>query len=394
MPLFSDASSSVDDPYLAHALRLALRGSGTAAPNPLVGCVVVKDGRIVGEGFHARAGQPHAEVLALADAGEQASGADVYVTLEPCAHHGRTPPCADALVAANVRSVTIGMNDPNPTARGGIERLRGAGIEVHVAKDPSPFAELNAGWLKRLASGVPRVIAKVGVSLDACPSLSPAARASMTGPYGREVTRRLRSRVDAVLVGASTVRVDDPELTSRDSSGVPAAHQPLRVVLARETMPPADARVFTDGRADTVLLVPDTMPDDGTSSRVHDVTVLRYDGNQGVVGALRTLGAQGVNDLLVEPGPRLLRAFLDADAIDILVVVTGGGFAGPSAPRLLQCDLAPAAWPIGTIPALHPPSCGTAEPDALVRPFIAREAEVVGDVAVTVWERSSVKTDG
>ncbi len=394
VPLFSDASSSVDDPYLAHALRLALRGSGTAAPNPLVGCVVVKDGRVVGEGFHARAGQPHAEVIALADAGPEACGADVYVTLEPCAHHGRTPPCADALIAAKVRSVTIGMNDPNPIAQGGAERLREAGVVVHVAKDPSPFAELNAGWLKRLATGVPRVIVKVGVSLDACPSLAPDMRASMTGPSGGEVTRRLRSRVDAVLVGASTIRVDDPELTSRDPSGIPDADQPLRVVLTRETMPPADARVFTDDRARTVLLLPDAMPDPEASLSSDGLTALRYDGSQGVVGALRTLATQGVNDVLVEPGPRLLCAFLEADAIDTLVVVTGGGFAGPSAPRLLQCDPAQGRSPGRTGTASHRTSHGVAASGALVRPFSAREAEVVGDVAVTVWERSSVKADG
>ena len=161
MRLFSDVTSRIDDAYLARAAVLALRGAGRTWPNPVVGCVVVRDGEIVGEGFHPRAGEPHAEIFALAQARERARGADAYVTLEPCNHHGRTPPCVDALIEAGVASVTIGMTDPNPVAAGGLERLRTAGIAVNVVADQAPFAEITLGWLKRMRTGLPLVTATV-----------------------------------------------------------------------------------------------------------------------------------------------------------------------------------------------------------------------------------------
>ena len=234
---------------------LAERGLGSTAPNPLVGCVIVADGRIVGEGFHPRAGEPHAEVFALRDAGDSARGATAYVTLEPCNHHGRTPPCSEALIAAGVARVVVGMRDPNELSAGGVERLRSAGIQVDLAADPGPFAALNEGWLKRMASGMPFITAKLGLSLDAHGAFAAGERAAITGPSGAEVTRLLRSQADAVVVSASTVIADDPALTVRAADGSLDARQPLRVVLVRETLPPQTAALFTDGLAETIVLV-------------------------------------------------------------------------------------------------------------------------------------------
>ncbi|MDZ4169020.1 MAG: bifunctional diaminohydroxyphosphoribosylaminopyrimidine deaminase/5-amino-6-(5-phosphoribosylamino)uracil reductase RibD [Coriobacteriia bacterium] len=370
MLLFTDVTTGVDDPYLARALRLAERGRGATAPNPCVGCVVVAGGRIVGEGYHPRAGQAHAEVFALADAGVLARGADVYVTLEPCAHHGRTPPCTDALISSGVASVTIGMRDPSAEARGGVEALASAGIAVHVSEAPEPFMRANTGWLKRIAVGLPWVTVKVGASIDGRPAITYGERASMTGPSGAQVTRLMRSRCDAVVVGASTVVADDPELTVRDESGRRAEHNPLRVVLARSVAPPLDARVFVDAHAPTMLLAPQRLLDGVGGHLPRGVTTMAYDEDEGVAGALRALGSHGVNDVLVEAGPRLLDAIVSADVADEIVVVTGGGFAGDSAPAMLVGDAC----------------AGQTE---LSRPFAACESAVVGDIAVTKWIRCS-----
>lgn len=366
MRLFSDSASRVDDPFLAHALALAERARGATAPNPLVGCVVVRDGRIVGEGYHPRAGEPHAEVFALADAGEQAAGADVYVTLEPCSHHGKTPPCADALIAARVRRVVIGMRDPNAQAAGGAERLREAGIEVEFAPDPRPFAELNEGWIKRIVTGMPLVVAKVAISLDGRPALDAGEPAAITGRSGADLTRRLRSRVDAVMVGAATVVADDPALTVRDASGTLAERQPMRVVLARESLPHGDARVFTDGAAPTLVLASDRVAHADVEALPVDVRVERYAVEDGLAGALRALGHRGVSEVLVEPGPRLLTALWGSGLADRLVTVTGGGMAGAGAPALYL-------------------GASDRNGDALVHHIVPVEAGIVGDVSVTVW---------
>lgn len=366
MRLLSDVASRVDDPYLRHAVALAERARGATAPNPLVGCVVVCDGRIVGEGYHPRAGEPHAEVFALADAGDQARGGDVYVTLEPCRHHGRTPPCTDALIQAGVRRVFVGMADPSVEAGGGADVLRAAGIEVEFASDRLPFVELNQGWLKRMATGLPYVRVKVGLSLDGKPALAPGQRASMTGAHGAEFTRRLRAASDAVLVGAATVVADDPELTVRKQEGVRAEHQPLRAVLVRSHVPGEDARVFTDGLAPTLVLASDATCDAALDRVHHHALIERYAERDGLAGALAALGERGINDVLVEPGPRLLTSLVTAGMVDELVTVVAGGFAGDLAPDLYQ----------GT---------EMAEGDRLATAFTAVEAGIVGDVSVTVW---------
>lgn len=369
MRLFDDVASRVDDPYLAHAVALAVRARGATWPNPLVGCVVVRDGRIVGEGLHPRAGEPHAEVFALADAGELARGADLFVTLEPCAHVGRTPPCTEAILDAGVARVVIGMRDPGAESGGGAEILRSAGVAVEFAQDPAPFAALNEGWLKRLATGLPFLTVKVALSLDARPALHAGARAVITGDAGAEITRRVRAQADAVLVGSATVTADDPALTVRDASGRAAERQPLRVVLVRDSLPDVDSRLFTDACAPTLVLAADRTSPGSLDALPGSVEALLYPSGEGIRGALRVLGERGLNDILVEAGPRLFTSLWEDGLVDALVTVTAGGMGGASAPPLFG---------------------GTADcaGDTLVHVFRPVETGIVGDVTATLWRPS------
>jgi diaminohydroxyphosphoribosylaminopyrimidine deaminase / 5-amino-6-(5-phosphoribosylamino)uracil reductase len=362
--LFSDVASRVDDPYLARAAALAEQARGCTAPNPLVGCVIVNDGHIVGEGFHPRAGEPHAEVFALRQAGEAARGADVYVTLEPCSHFGRTPPCAAALVDAGVARVVVGMPDPSAEARGGAEILRDAGVDVLFSADPVPFRELNEGWLLRVGTGRPLVTVKLGISLDAHGSFERGRRAAITGPSGAAVTRMLRQRAEAVAVSAATVIADDPALTVREEDGSLAPEQPTRAVLVRDALPPADAGVFVDGLASTLVIVTAHGPLAG-SRKFSDTPVLTAAGDD-TSALMRALGDAGFSEVLVEAGPRLFSAMWEQGAIDRLVTVVAGGCAGAQAPPLY----------VGA-----PDRAG----DALVTRMAPCETGIVEDVCVTVW---------
>src|SRR5919197_3355884 len=208
--------SASDLDWMSRALELAERGRGFVEPNPLVGAVVVRDGRVVGEGWHRRYGEAHAEVNALAAAGEAARGATLYVTLEPCCHHGKTPPCTDAVLRAGVRRVVAAMADPFPQVAGqGVAQLRAAGVEVEVGVCEREARELNAPYLTLLAEGRPYVHAKWAMSLDGKIATRGGDSRWISGPASREVVHRLRGRVDAILVGAGTVRADDPLLTAR-----------------------------------------------------------------------------------------------------------------------------------------------------------------------------------
>lgn len=368
MRLFSDSASRVDDPYLERALVLASRGLGHTSPNPAVGCVLVADGVIVGEGYHAKAGEAHAEIVALTDAGEAARGATAYVTLEPCRHHGRTGPCTEALVSAGVSRVVIGMKDPSSDAGGGAEDLRRAGVDVVFAEDSEPFAELNAGWLKRQVSGLPWITVKVGLSLDGRLSLEPGRRSSMTGESGIGVTQALRQRADAVMVGAATVIADDPALTRRSCDGGDES-QPVRVILVGEGLPPQQCALLADGTAQTILLAPKGVVD--PSQYVPHVSVIEYDAAHGLAGALRALGDAGFNDVLIEPGRRLFTSLAEEGVIDTLVTVTAGGLAGANALELYS-------------------GSGMACEDSLAHLFEPTEAGIVGDVVAVSWRPSEV----
>ena len=365
MRLFSDVSSSIADPYLRHAYKLALRGEGATAPNPMVGCVVLKDSRIVGEGWHERAGGPHAEVMALSQAGSETSGSTVYVTLEPCAHHGRTPPCTEALIAAGVDRVVVGMRDPSEVGGGGGVRLSAAGVDVSFSDDHETFEELNRGWLSLVRDGRPWVTAKVASSLDGALAARTGVRTRISGPGSQPVTMRLRAAADAIVVGSSTALIDDPSLTVRSDEGVDAARQPLRVVLARTT-DPGTASLFSDDRAPALMLVPRGST---LSSAIGDeVDVLEYPAEGTLEPALSALGARGIARILIEPGRELFTALWNEDLIDELVVIHAGAAVGVGSAGMYA----------GT---------GTDETGELRHRMKAVEAAVVGDDAVTVWRR-------
>lgn len=272
---------------LERALELAERGRGTAHPNPVVGAVLVRDGEVVGEGWHERKGGPHAEVAALAAAGDRARGATLYVSMEPCAHHGSTPPCTEAIIAAGVAKVVAGSLDPNPEARGGFEVLRAAGVEVENA-DLFAARTQNEAWRAWVSEGRPFVILKLAVTLDGRVAV-PGAR-WISGEESRRRVHELRAQVDAVAVGMGTVRADNPQLTARD---VGAERQPRRLAFGRG---PAELEV--------------------RSGPLHE--------------ELDALAAEGVQSLLLEGGPTLAAAFLRADLVDKLMLfiaprIAGGG---------------------------------------------------------------------
>jgi diaminohydroxyphosphoribosylaminopyrimidine deaminase/5-amino-6-(5-phosphoribosylamino)uracil reductase len=241
--------------HMRHALALAERGRGTVSPNPLVGCVVVKDGRVVGEGWHQVAGGPHAEVAALADAGALAAGSTVYVTLEPCAHTGRTAPCTRALLDAGVARVVAAVRDPDPAAAGGAAVLRGAGVPVDIGLLGPEAARQNRAFLHAVTTGRPFVVAKAAVSLDGRIAAADGSSQWLTAPETRQRAHRLRAEADAVLVGAGTALADDPRLTVRlpGDQGRP----PLRVVLDGRARLPLDAHLL-DGTAPTLVVVAPT----------------------------------------------------------------------------------------------------------------------------------------
>lgn len=363
MRLFSDASSAIADPWLRRAYRLAENGRGTTSPNPLVGCVIVRGGEVVGEGWHERAGGPHAEVVALAQAGERARGADVYVTLEPCNHTGRTGPCTVALLDAGVASVHIGMRDPNPAVEGGGgPGLARSGADVSYATDPAPFEEQNEAWVKYVATGLPWVQVKTALTLDGHASLTPGVRSQLTGPGAAALTMRLRTAADAVVVGSVTLAVDDPALTVRDVDGLAAKRQPLRVVLCREHLPSPGARLFTDGLGPALVLAADDAPVSAKDAlRAAGIAVETYAAVGGVEAALAALGERGVTRVLVEAGPGLFEALLAARAVDEFVLYHAGVCAGEAAP-----------------PLAHRPRSDRMRPC---------EAGIADGDAVTVWRR-------
>lgn len=310
---------------MALALQLAARGRHSTFPNPRVGCVVVRDGAIVGEGWHERAGEPHAEVFALRTAGAQARGADLYVTLEPCSHHGRTPPCAEAVIAAGVARVFVATLDPNPLVAGrGVERLRAAGIAVDVGLLEAEARRLNRGFLQRMAQGRPWVTLKLGASLDGRTAMASGESQWITSAEARADVQRLRAEAGAVLTGVGTVLADDPQLNLRIAAGAASAtgaaapvRQPDRIVLDTAARVPASARVWADGarRFWITQAAPQAVPA-GVEHRAVPLAGRRLDPG----AALAALAASGVNAVLAECGPTLAGALLQARLVDELVV--------------------------------------------------------------------------
>ena len=314
---------------MTRALQLAAQGLNTTTPNPRVGCVIVRDGRVVGEGWHARAGEPHAEPLALAAAGEQAAGATVYVTLEPCAHHGRTPPCVEALLAAKPARVVAAMQDPNPlTAGQGFERLRAAGIRVDAGLMEAEASELNLGFVSRMTRERPWVRLKVAASLDGRTALADGRSQWITGAGARLDGQAWRARACAVLTGIGTVKADDPRLNVRE---VETTRQPLRVVVDSRLQTPLAARilgtgmVIAAGGADVPRMV---------ALRAKGAEVVVLPGREGQVdlaALMQELARRGCNEVHVEAGYRLNGALLGAGLVDELLVYLSPSILGDTA---------------------------------------------------------------
>lgn len=246
---YSDPLDQLDQHMMRRCIELARQALGQTAPNPLVGAVIVRNGEIVGEGFHPQAGQPHAEIFALQAAGERAKGATIYVNLEPCSHYGRTPPCADALIQAGVTRVVVGMVDPNPKVAGsGIARLREAGIEVVTGVEEAACQELNEAFVYRILHHCPLGILKYAMTLDGKIATTTGHSAWVTSPDARSIVHHLRASCDAVIVGGNTVRQDNPLLTSHGSG-----HNPLRVVMSRSLVLPANAQLWQTIDAPTLV---------------------------------------------------------------------------------------------------------------------------------------------
>lgn len=323
--------------FMAQALALARIGLATTHPNPRVGCVIVRDGAIVGRGAHRRLGGPHAEVEALGQAGGQARGATVYVTLEPCAHVGRTPPCAPALIQAGVSRVVYAAIDPNPEAAGGTQMLQAAGIAVSQGPLAGAARELNRGFFKRHETGWPWVTVKLAASLDGHTALADGTSRWITGVAARSDGRKLRARASAVLTGSGTVLGDDPLLSVRRAAGETADghREPLRVVLDTEARCPPDARVFSP--PEECLLVTRT----GSDTRAHErrgipiARVASVPGGLDLSEVLSLLGQRLVNEILVEAGPTLSGAWIGARLVDECCLYL--------APRLLGSDARPLA---------------------------------------------------
>lgn len=321
-------SGAVPAQYMARALQLAALGRLTTFPNPSVGCVVVRDGEIVGEGWHARAGEPHAEIHALRAAGERARGAELFVTLEPCSHHGRTGPCAEAVMAAGVRKVWAATRDPNPRVAGqGIERLRAAGIEVVVGLLESAARELNRGFISRMERGRPHVTLKLGASLDGRTAMASGESQWITGEAARADVQRLRAEAGAVLTGAGTVLADDPRLNLRGEALPPRV--PDRIVLDSRGRVPAAAKIWNaDGARRFWLRTADGVTPDG----VIPLTVSAGpDGRLDPRAALVALAKQEVNSVLVECGATLAGALLRAGLVDELICYLAPSLLGDAA---------------------------------------------------------------
>ncbi|MEK9625803.1 MAG: bifunctional diaminohydroxyphosphoribosylaminopyrimidine deaminase/5-amino-6-(5-phosphoribosylamino)uracil reductase RibD [Gammaproteobacteria bacterium] len=328
--------SSNDEVFLRRAVKIAENGLFSARPNPRVGCVIVKNGRVIGEGWHVRAGEAHAEINALASASDSTAGADVYVSLEPCSHTGRTPPCVDALIEAGVARVITATTDPNPKVYGeGVNRLRASGIEVVVAESDFGAAELNNGFFKRMLTGRPQIRLKIAATLDGRTAAHDGSSRWITGAEARADVHRLRARSCAVVTGIGTVLADDPRLTAR-VDGVLA--QPIRVIVQGRRRIPMDARLFNEpGRI--VLVQPES--DCGNEALTDDVGVAVLPGESGSVdleALIRFLSEQECNEVLVESGPKLSGAFLAQGLVDEIWVYQSAGLLGDRGRAMFELD--------------------------------------------------------
>ncbi len=362
---------SVDLQAMRAALALARRGLGTVWPNPAVGCVIVRDGRVVGRGWTQPGGRPHAESEALARAANLAQGATAYVTLEPCCHWGRTPPCADALIAAGLRRVVVALEDPDPrVAGGGLARLRAAGLAVEAGLGAAEAAEINAGFLHRLRLGRPLVTLKLATSLDGRIATPSGESRWITGEPARERAHLLRATHDAILVGTQTVIADDPQLTCR-LPGL-GERSPVRVALDRQLRIPLTARLVAEARVTATWVVTVSGADQARQQALRDAGVVVIPAEPDPAGhidlamAFGLLGEQGLTRLLVEGGGRLAAALLQGGLVDRLVWL--------HAPLLLGGDAVPAVAALGLDRLAEAPA------------FERVSSEIVGDDMMTMFQ--------
>ena len=306
---------AVDHEYMAQALRLAEKGLYTTTPNPRVGCVIVRDGKVVGSGWHERAGEPHAEIHALKQAGELARGATAYVTLEPCSHHGRTPPCAEALVQAGVGRVVVAMVDPNPLVAGeGLARLQQAGIQTDIGLLEKEAHELNIGFVSRMTCGRPWLRLKIAASLDGKTALNNGVSQWITGPDARRDAHRLRARSCALLTGIGTVLADDPSLNVRE---VETTRQPLRVVVDSALRMSPTAKMLGLGPTLVATVSGDPARADELRAAGAEVLVLpAVEGRDDLVRLLDELGRRCINEVMVEAGATLNGALVKQELVD------------------------------------------------------------------------------
>ena len=313
--------SHADCTHMARALQLAARGAYSAHPNPMVGCVLVKDGEVVGEGWHEQAGEAHAEIIALRKAGDKANGSTAYVSLEPCAHSGKTPPCTAALIKAGVTKVVAAMEDPYDEVAGcGLEILREAGIETEVGLMQAAAETLNTGFVSRVTRSRPWVRLKIAAGLDGAIAMASGESQWITGPEARNDVQKLRARSGAVMTGIGTVLADDPSLDVRAPDLDTRGLQPLRVVLDSRLSMPLTARMLTlPGNT----LICCTGDHDATGLEAAGAEVHEFGAHGEVVNVFEVLAALGereINDVLVEAGPRLAGYLLEKDLIDELVI--------------------------------------------------------------------------
>jgi len=322
---------SQHEQYMAQAVQLARRGLYTADPNPRVGCVIVKDDKVVGQGWHHRAGEAHAEINALHDAGHEAQGADCYVTLEPCSHFGRTPPCADALIRAGVKRLFVAMTDPNPVVSGtGIHRIEQAGIEVHSGILTEQAEQLNPGFVRRMRLGRPFVRSKMAMSLDGRTAMASGESKWITGPEARLDVQKLRARSSAILTGVGTVLADDPLLNVRHvDDWYPkgeSIRQPLKVVVDSELRMPTTAQLLNDEK---ILLF--TACDRIMREDIETIILPAPNNQVDLSGMLAVLAKREINEVMVEAGAVLNGALLRSQLIDEIIFYVAPKLMGDTA---------------------------------------------------------------
>ena len=309
-----------DQKFMEMALELALRGRGFTSPNPMVGSVVVRDDKVVGVGYHQAAGQAHAEVIAIDDAGTRARGATLYVNLEPCNHTGRTPPCTQKIIEAGIRRVVVAMKDPNPKVKGGgIQFLERNGIRVSVGVCAEAAKKLNEVFIKFVSTGRPFTLLKCAATLDGRIATRTGDSKWVTGEKSREFVHQLRHTVDAILVGINTVKKDDPSLTTRLAEG--RGRDPVRIILDTNLCIPPDARVLRlDSNSDTILVAARPVSEEKRAALEKDgVRILDSQPGKGLIDMRRLvdqLGAMGITSLLIEGGSRVAASALEAGIVD------------------------------------------------------------------------------